>query len=98
LELWGHIRFEFGPAGPVKRARATAVRALCRNMQNLLTVKEVAALLRVSAQTLYKMLDNGEIPAVKVGSQWRFDRDRIRDWLQQRSSEGSAGSDSVTGR
>lgn len=58
-------------------------------MQNLLTVKEVAALLRVSAQTLYKMLDNGEIPAVKVGSQWRFDRDRIRDWLQQRSSEGS---------
>jgi excisionase family DNA binding protein len=59
-------------------------------MQNLLTVKEVAALLRVSAQTLYKMLDNGEIPAVKVGSQWRFDRDRIRDWLQQRSSEGSA--------
>jgi excisionase family DNA binding protein len=59
-------------------------------MQNLLTVKEVAALLRVSAQTLYKMLDNGEIPAVKVGSQWRFDRERIRDWLQQRSSEGPA--------
>jgi excisionase family DNA binding protein len=66
-------------------------------MQNLLTVKEVAALLRVSAQTLYKMLDNGEIPAVKVGSQWRFDRDRIRDWLQQRSSEGTTG-ETVTGR
>lgn len=67
-------------------------------MQNLLTVKEVAALLRVSAQTLYKMLDNGEIPAVKVGSQWRFDRDRIREWLQQRSSEGSTGGDSAAGR
>ncbi len=60
-------------------------------MQNLLTVKEVAALLRVSAQTLYKMLEQGEIPAVKVGSQWRFDRDRIRDWLAQRSSAATSG-------
>lgn len=60
-------------------------------MQNLLTVKEVAALLRVSAQTLYKMLEQGEIPAVKVGSQWRFDRDRIREWLLQRSSEPTPG-------
>jgi excisionase family DNA binding protein len=62
-------------------------------MQNLLTVKEVAALLRVSAQTLYKMLEHGEIPAVKVGSQWRFDRDRIREWLQQRSSDPVPPSD-----
>lgn len=67
-------------------------------MQNLLTVKEVAALLRVSAQTLYKMLDNGEIPAVKVGSQWRFDRDRIREWLQQHSSEGPTGGENAPGR
>jgi len=59
-------------------------------MENLLTVKEVAALLRVSAQTLYKMLEQGEIPAVKVGSQWRFDREKIRAWLASRG--GSATS------
>ena len=57
------------------------------SLENLMTVKEVAALLRVSPQTLYKMLDQGEIPAVKVGSQWRFDRNRIRDWLEGQSSE-----------
>lgn len=56
-------------------------------MENLLTVKEVAALLRVSAQTLYKMLEQGDIPAVKVGSQWRFERDKIRDWIEARGSE-----------
>ena len=50
-------------------------------LEHLLTVKEVASLLRVSAQTLYKMLEAGEIPAVKVGSQWRFDRDKIREWI-----------------
>jgi len=58
-------------------------------MQNLLTVKEVAALLRVSAQTLYKMLEAGDIPAVKVGSQWRFDRDKIRDWIEGRAASAT---------
>jgi excisionase family DNA binding protein len=60
--------------------------------ENLMTVKEVAALLRVSPQTLYKMLEQGSIPAVKVGSQWRFDRDEIREWIRNgrsRSSEPS---------
>lgn len=55
-------------------------------MDNLLTVKEVAALLRVSAQTLYKMLENGGIPAVKVGSQWRFEREKVRAWLETRGA------------
>lgn len=55
-------------------------------MQNLLTVKELAALLRVSSQTLYKMLEHGEIPAVKIGSQWRFDRDKIRHWIESNAS------------
>ncbi len=56
-------------------------------MENLLTVKEVAALLRVSAQTLYKMLEQGEIPAVKVGSQWRFDPEKIKAWIAAQGSE-----------
>ena len=57
------------------------------SLEKLMTGKEVAARLRVAPQTLYKMLDQGEIPAVKVGSQWRFDRNRIRDWLEGQSSE-----------
>lgn len=57
-----------------------------------MTVKEVATLLRVSPQTLYKMLEQGVIPAVKVGSQWRFDRNQIREWLkgQTSTSNGNA--------
>jgi excisionase family DNA binding protein len=53
---------------------------------SLMTVKEMAAMLRVSAQSLYKMLEQGEIPAVKVGSQWRFDREKIRDWIAAQGS------------
>lgn len=65
-------------------------------MDNLLTVKEVAALLRVSAQTLYKMLENGGIPAVKVGSQWRFEREKVRAWLETRGANQRPDPDPVT--
>lgn len=57
-----------------------------------MTVKEVAALLRVSPQTLYKMLEQGSIPAVKIGSQWRFDRDQIKDWLKGRTGTANGAS------
>ena len=58
----------------------------------LLTVKDVSAMLRVSPQTLYKMLDRGSIPAVKVGSQWRFVRDEIRTWLATQGTDSEQGS------
>ena len=60
-------------------------------LENLMTVKEVAALLRVSPQTLYKMLEQGLIPAVKIGSQWRFDRDQIREWIKARAGGTAPG-------
>jgi len=61
------------------------------SLKNLLTVKEVAALLRVSTQTLYKMLEQGQIPAVKVGSQWRFDGDKIQTWIESQGVRASSG-------
>ena len=62
------------------------------SLKNLLTVKEVAALLRVSTQTLYKMLEQGQIPAVKVGSQWRFDGDKINAWIERQGARASSDS------
>jgi excisionase family DNA binding protein len=56
-------------------------------MNDLLTVKEVAKLLRLSAQTLYKMLEQGEIPAMRIGKQWRFEASVVKNWLE---SQGSA--------
>jgi len=44
----------------------------------ILVVKEVAELLKVSAQTVYKLANAGEIPAFRVGGCWRFDADAIR--------------------
>lgn len=64
-------------------------------LESLLTVNEVAKLLRLSPQTLYKMLEQGTIPAVKVGCQWRFERGKIRSWLAEQHSTDSPGKQGV---
>ena len=51
-------------------------------MEDLLTLKEVAQLLRISPQTLYKMLKDGSLSGIKIGAQWRFDRQEVRGWLK----------------
>lgn len=46
----------------------------------LLTIKEVAALLRVEVSTIYVWTSKRKIPFRKVGSSLRFDRDEIMRW------------------
>ncbi len=47
----------------------------------IVTVKEVAKLLKVSHSTLYKLAANGKVPAVRIGDSWRFDMDEITKWI-----------------
>jgi len=50
----------------------------------VLTVRELADYLRVHPSTIYRLLKQKRIPAFKVGSYWRFNRDAIDSWrLQQ---------------
>lgn len=52
----------------------------------VLTVKDVATLLRVGTKTVYSMAQNGEIPAFKVRGQWRFSRKDIEAWIEQQKN------------
>src|SRR5208337_2921257 len=47
----------------------------------LLTLKEMAAYLSVNERTLLKLATEGEVPGVKIGSQWRFRKAMIDAWL-----------------
>ncbi len=47
----------------------------------ILTVSEVAAYLNVHTSTVYRLLTRGRIPAFKVGSDWRFSRTRLKEWI-----------------
>jgi excisionase family DNA binding protein len=54
----------------------------------LLTLNEAAELLQVSTRTLQRMIHSGEMPALKVGGQWRVREVQLRQWVENR--EGSA--------
>lgn len=43
----------------------------------ILTSREVGELLSVCDEKLYRMLKTGEIPAVKIGRDWRISRQTI---------------------
>jgi excisionase family DNA binding protein len=53
---------------------------------DVLTAHEAAKLLQVDAETILAMAERGEIPARKIGDDWRFGRTALLDWL------GTAGS------
>jgi excisionase family DNA binding protein len=49
-------------------------------MATVLTLEELAGYLRVHPSTIYRMLKRQEIPAFKVGSDWRFKLESIDRW------------------
>jgi len=50
-------------------------------MNNCLTVKEAAEYLQVHPMTARRMARDGVIPGRKVGKNWRFDPDQLRDYV-----------------
>ena len=52
----------------------------------LLTLSEAANLLQVSTRTLQRMIRNRELPAFKVGGQWRVRETQLRQWVENRES------------
>ncbi|MCK5232886.1 MAG: helix-turn-helix domain-containing protein [Gammaproteobacteria bacterium] len=59
---------------------------MTEHQDKVLTIEELAAYLKVSKSTLYKLAQNGEIPSQKVGKHWRFRRDIIDQWLAESTS------------
>ena len=56
-----------------------------------LTIEELGTYLKLSRTKLYGMAQRGEIPASKIGNQWRFDREDIDEWMKSHST-GKVGS------
>jgi excisionase family DNA binding protein len=48
-----------------------------------LTVAEVAATMRVSKMTVYRLVHAGELPAVRVGRSFRVPQDAVDDYLRK---------------
>ncbi len=47
----------------------------------ILTVEEAADLLKIPRSSVYKLAQQGKIPAQKVGKHWRFNRKTLLNWI-----------------
>jgi len=57
----------------------------------VLTIKEVAALLKLAEKTVYAMANAGEIPAFKIRGQWRIKRAELDQWIDAQPRGGDGG-------
>jgi excisionase family DNA binding protein len=53
-------------------------------VSNLMTVREAAEYLNLHYMTVYKLTQQGRIPAFKIGKNWRFRKELLDDWLANR--------------
>ncbi|MPZ69637.1 MAG: helix-turn-helix domain-containing protein [Actinobacteria bacterium] len=51
----------------------------------LLTVGEVAGIMRVSNMTVYRLIKSGQLPAIRVGKNYRIRRGDIERYLNDRT-------------
>ena len=54
-------------------------------MDEILTLKEVSAFLKVAEKTVSTLAQRGELPGFKVGGQWRFRRAMFEQWMVAQS-------------
>ena len=62
-----------------------------------LTIDELADYLKMGRTKLYRMAQKADMPASKVGNQWRFDREEIDVWMKsQRPAAASRNSKGIS--
>jgi len=74
--------------------------------REILNIEEAAALLGVSVKTFNKVLHAEDMPARKIGREWKFSRRALIDWVgsgrskdfYREGAEGERGADAARGR
>jgi excisionase family DNA binding protein len=66
---------------------------VCRSVKDdaFLTTADALAYLKTTPRTLYRRLANGEIPAVRLGRQWRFRKGDLDRWVERGDEPTSRG-------
>jgi len=59
------------------------------NRPRVMTIEEVAKYLRLHKSTVYRMVQNHQIPGSKIGNRWRFRKDIIDAWLSEKENDNN---------
>ena len=66
--------------------------------ENMLTASEVARYLKVKIETVYNLIQKSELPAAKIGGQWRFRETELERWVQTQMGSGARQSGRTSNR
>jgi len=51
-----------------------------------ITLKEAARMLQISKRTVFRMIHQKKVPAIKVGGQWRIRESQFRRWIEMKEN------------
>jgi len=51
----------------------------------LMTINDLAGYLKVTRRTIYEWVKTNKIPAIKLIGQWRFKKEKIDAWLENKT-------------
>jgi excisionase family DNA binding protein len=63
------------------------VNAVDEVIEHPLTPEDVAVLLQIDRETVYRMARRGDLPAFKVSSRWRFLPSRLQRWMEEQERQ-----------
>ena len=55
--------------------------------EEVLTVKEASGYLKIAEKTLYRFIREQNIPAFKLGREWRFKKSLLDEWMEKRINQ-----------
>ena len=55
--------------------------------QTFFTLQEVAVLLRKHRVTVQNMAKNKQLPAFKIGGDWRIDKEELYGWIEKQKAK-----------
>jgi|WetSurMetagenome_2_1015567.scaffolds.fasta_scaffold1425051_2 excisionase family DNA binding protein len=61
------------------------------DVKPIMTTKEVAEYLNIHPLTVNKYAREGKIPAFKIGTDWRFHKNYIENWIREKVTHNVAG-------
>ena len=70
-----------------RRESAEMTQQLDNTSTRFMTVGEVAAILRVSTMTVYRLINGGQLPAVRIGRSFRVREDELDRYLDERHTK-----------
>jgi excisionase family DNA binding protein len=52
----------------------------------VLTIEELSDYLKISKSSLYKLVQDGNLPGLKIGRHWRFQKAVIDQWMKDKTN------------